>query len=167
MVVLDDLYRGHRAAVGAAVPFYEGKVGDRALVARIVREHKIEACVHFAALTYVGESVNEPERYYENNVEQGIALFGTLLAAGVRRVVFSSTCATYGDPDEIPIRETQKQWPKNPYGWSKLMLEQVLAAFDVAHGPEICGGCAISMRRERRSGWANFTSRSRIWCRAF
>jgi UDP-glucose 4-epimerase len=134
VVVLDDLYRGHRAALNKSVPFYEGKVGDRALIAQIAREHKIDACVHFAALTFVGESVNEPERYYENNVEQGIALFGALLAAGVRHIVFSSTCATYGDPDEIPIRETQRQWPKNPYGWSKLMLEQVLAAFDVAHG---------------------------------
>lgn len=134
VVVLDDLYRGHRAAVNAQVPFYEGKVGDRAQVTQITRDHKIEACVHFAALTYVGESVNEPERYFENNVEQGIALFGALLAAGVKRIVFSSTCATYGDPDEIPIRETQKQWPKNPYGWSKLMLEQVLAAYDLAHG---------------------------------
>jgi UDP-glucose 4-epimerase len=134
VVVLDDLYRGHRAALNEKVPFYEGKVGDRGLIARIAREHRIEACVHFAALTYVGESVNEPERYFENNVEQGIALFGALLGAGVKRIVFSSTCATYGDPDEVPIRETQRQWPKNPYGWSKLMLEQTLAAYDVGHG---------------------------------
>ncbi len=134
VVVLDDLYRGHRAALNEKVPFYEGKVGDRSLITRIVREHRIEACVHFAALTYVGESVNEPERYFENNVEQGIALFGALLGAGVKRIVFSSTCATYGDPDEVPIRETQRQWPKNPYGWSKLMLEQTLAAYDVGHG---------------------------------
>jgi UDP-glucose 4-epimerase len=134
VVVLDDLYRGHREALNESVPFYEGKVGDRSLVTRIVREHRIEACVHFAALTYVGESVKEPERYFENNVEQGIALFGALVQAGVKRIVFSSTCATYGDPDEIPIRETQRQWPKNPYGWSKLMLEQVLDSYDVAHG---------------------------------
>jgi UDP-glucose 4-epimerase len=134
VVVLDDLYRGHRAALNEKVPFYEGKVGDRGLIARIAREHRIEACMHFAALTYVGESVNEPERYFENNVEQGIALFGALLGAGVKRIVFSSTCATYGDPDEVPIRETQRQWPKNPYGWSKLMLEQTLAAYDVGHG---------------------------------
>src|ERR1700677_4680979 len=97
VVVLDDLYRGHRAALDPSVPFYEGKVGDRALVARIAAEHKIDACIHFAALAYVGESVSEPARYFENNVEQGIAFMGSLLAAGVRRVVFSSTCATYGE----------------------------------------------------------------------
>jgi UDP-glucose 4-epimerase len=134
VVVLDDLYRGHREALGASVPFYQGKVGDGALIAQIAREHKIDACVHFAALTFVGESVEQPERYYENNVAQGIAFLSALVAAGVRRVVFSSTCATYGDPDQVPISETQRQWPKNPYGWSKLMLEQVLAAMDTAHG---------------------------------
>jgi UDP-glucose 4-epimerase len=133
VVVLDDLVRGHRAAVNESVPFYEGKVGDRALIARIVREHNIESCVHFAALAYVGESVTEPERYFEDNVGQGIALLGALLQAGVRRFVFSSTCATYGEPKEIPIRETTPQWPKNPYGWSKLMMEQVLASYDLAH----------------------------------
>ena len=134
VVVLDDLYRGHRAALHPNVPFYEGKAGDRGLIARIAREHKLDACVHFAALAYVGESMIEPERYYENNVEQGIALLGALLQSGVRRFVFSSTCATYGDPEEIPIAETTRQWPKSPYGWSKLMLEQVLASYDMAHG---------------------------------
>lgn len=134
VVVLDDLVRGHRAAVNESVPFYEGKVGDRALIARIVREHNIESCVHFAALAYVGESVTEPERYFEDNVGQGIAMLGALLQAGVRRFVFSSTCATYGEPKEIPIRETTPQWPKNPYGWSKLVMEQVLASYDLAHG---------------------------------
>jgi UDP-glucose 4-epimerase len=137
VVVLDDLVRGHRAAVNESVPFYEGKVGDRALIARIVREHNIESCVHFAALAYVGESVTEPERYFEDNVGQGIALLGALLQAGVRRFVFSSTCATYGEPKEIPIRETTPQWPKNPYGWSKLMMEQVLASYDLAHSLKV------------------------------
>src|ERR1700722_13992214 len=96
VVVLDDLARGHRAAIGPAVPFYHGSIGDRALVARIAREHKLDACIHFAALAYVGESVTDPALYFENNVAQGIALFGELLQAGVRHVVFSSTCATYG-----------------------------------------------------------------------
>ena len=134
VVVLDDLYRGHRTALNPSVPFYEGKVGDRGLIARISREHKLDACVHFAALAYVGESMIEPERYYENNVAQGIALLGALLQVGVRRFVFSSTCATYGDPEVIPIVETMRQWPKSPYGWSKLMLEQVLASYGLAHG---------------------------------
>lgn len=134
VVVLDDLFRGHREALDPDVPFYHGRVGDRALVARIAAEHKIEACVHFAALAYVGESVSEPARYFENNVEQGIALFGALMDAGVRRVVFSSTCATYGVPQQVPIPETCPQWPVNPYGWSKLFLERILASYDVAHG---------------------------------
>jgi len=134
VVVLDDLFRGHREALAPDVPFYHGRVGDRALVARIAAEHKLEACVHFAALAYVGESVSEPARYYENNVEQGIALFGSLMDAGVQRVVFSSTCATYGVPQQVPIPETCPQWPVNPYGWSKLFLERILASYDVAHG---------------------------------
>jgi len=134
VVVLDDLFRGHREALDPEVPFYHGTVGDRGLVARIAAEHKVEACVHFAALAYVGESVSEPARYYENNVGQGIALFGALMDAGVRRVVFSSTCATYGLPQQVPIPETCPQWPVNPYGWSKLFLERILASYDVAHG---------------------------------
>ena len=84
VVVLDDLGRGHRSAVDRDVPFYHGRVGDRALVERITSEHKIDACVHFAALAYVGESVSEPAKYFENNVEQGVALMGALVAAGVK-----------------------------------------------------------------------------------
>jgi UDP-glucose 4-epimerase len=133
-VVLDDLARGHRAALDPDVPFYHGRVGDRDLVARITREHKIESCVHFAALAYVGESVSEPAKYYENNVEQGIALLSALMGAGVRRVVFSSTCATYGVPKQVPIPETCPQWPVNPYGWSKLFVERILASYDLAYG---------------------------------
>ncbi len=134
VVVLDDLGRGHRSAVKQDVPFYQGRVGDRALVARIAGEHKIEACVHFAALAYVGESVAEPQKYFENNVEQGVAMMGALVGAGVRRVVFSSTAATYGEPKEVPILESSQQWPVNPYGWSKLLMERVLASYDVAYG---------------------------------
>ena len=85
IVVLDDLYRGHRGALERGVPFYEGKVGDRALICRIAKEHPIESCIHFAALAYVGESVDDPAKYFENNVEQGTVFFGALLAAGVKR----------------------------------------------------------------------------------
>jgi UDP-glucose 4-epimerase len=134
VVVLDDLGRGHRSAVHRDVPFYHGRVGDRALVERIASEHKIEACVHFAALAYVGESVAEPIKYFENNVEQGVALMGALVKAGVKRVVFSSTCATYGEPKQVPIPESCPQWPVNPYGWSKLLMEQLLASYDGAYG---------------------------------
>ena len=134
VVILDNLFRGHRSSVDADVPFYHGRVGDRALVARILDQHGIDECVHFAALAYVGESVTEPEPYFENNVEQGIAFTDTLMKAGVRRIVFSSTCATYGETEKIPISETTPQWPKNPYGWSKLMMERILDALDHAHG---------------------------------
>jgi UDP-glucose 4-epimerase len=133
VVVLDNLSRGHRAAVDADVPFYEGDVGDRELVARACRDHGVESCVHFAALAYVGESVTEPKLYFENNVARGVALLDTLLGAGVRRFVFSSTCATYGEPARVPIDEGHPQQPTNPYGWSKLMMEQVLAAYDRAY----------------------------------
>jgi UDP-glucose 4-epimerase len=134
VVVLDDLRRGHRSAVSKDVAFYEGHVGDHALVARIAAEHKIESCLHFAALAYVGESVLEPAKYFENNLGQGIALMGVLLDAGVRRVVFSSSCATYGEPDQVSITEACRQWPTNPYGWSKLAMERLLHSYDRAYG---------------------------------
>jgi UDP-glucose 4-epimerase len=134
VVVLDNLSRGHRAAVPEDVPFYEGDVGDRALVGSILREHRVESCIHFAAFAYVGESVERPSLYFENNVSQGISLLGALVAGGVRRFVFSSTCATYGDPEVVPITEDAPQRPLNPYGWSKLMVERVLEAYDPAYG---------------------------------
>jgi UDP-glucose 4-epimerase len=132
-VVLDDLSRGHRGALDPGAAFYEGRTGDRALVARIAREHAVDACVHFAAFAYVGESVTEPARYYDNNFTQAQVLFETLVEAGVKRVVFSSTCATYGVPQEVPIPESHPQWPINPYGWSKLFVERMLADFDRAY----------------------------------
>jgi UDP-glucose 4-epimerase len=134
VVVLDDLFRGHRSAVDKQLPFYHGSVGDAALVERIAADHKISECVHFAALAYVGESVLEPAKYFENNVEQGISLISALMKAGVRRIVFSSTCATYGEPTQIPIAESCPQWPVNPYGWSKLIIERMLASYDPAYG---------------------------------
>jgi UDP-glucose 4-epimerase len=134
VVVLDDVARGHLGALAPRVPFYQGKVGDVSLLARVTSEHSIESCVHFAALAYVGESVLEPAKYFENNVEQGIVFFDQLFRAGVKRVVFSSTCATYGEPAQMPISENCPQWPVNPYGWSKLILERLLDAYDRAYG---------------------------------
>lgn len=133
VVVLDNLSRGHRQTVPDDVPFYRGDVGDRALVARIAHEHEIESCIHFAALAYVGESVAQPRRYFENNVEQGIALLSTLIDADVKRFIFSSTCATYGEPHYSPIDERHPQQPTNPYGWSKFFLEQILRSYDAAY----------------------------------
>jgi UDP-glucose 4-epimerase len=134
VVVLDDLRRGHRAAVSDGVAFYQGRVGDRQLVQSICAEHEIKSCIHFAALAYVGESVTDPRLYFENNVGQGLALLDTLVTAGVRRFVFSSTCATYGEPTQVPINEEHSQRPTNPYGWSKLIMEKILQAWDDALG---------------------------------
>src|SRR5262249_24494097 len=130
VAVLDNLSRGHREAVHPDAHFYQGNIGDGELLRRIAQEHQLESCIHFAAFAYVGESVAEPERYFENNVEQGIALLETLSKAGVRRFVFSSSCATYGEPQEIPIPEEHPQQPTNPYGASKLTIERVLADYD-------------------------------------
>jgi UDP-glucose 4-epimerase len=133
-VVLDDLVRGHRAALHESVPFYEGVTGDRTLVKEICDEYEIEACIHFAALAYVGESVADPKLYFEKNVEHGLALLDVLLGAGLRRFVFSSTCATYGEPQSVPIDENHPQQPTNPYGLTKLIMEKVLRAYDDAYG---------------------------------
>jgi UDP-glucose 4-epimerase len=133
VVVLDNLSRGYRAAVPPDVPFYQGNIGDRKLVQRIASEHQIDACIHFAAFAYVGESVEQPALYFENNVEQGIALLDGLITAGVRRLVFSSTCATYGEPQQIPIPETHPQAPTNPYGWSKLFMERIMESYGLAY----------------------------------
>jgi len=136
VVVLDNLSRGHREALAPSIPFYQGNVGDAALLDSIAREHPIDSCIHFAAFAYVGESVKQPELYFENNVIQGLALLSGLLRAGVRRIVFSSSCVTYGEPETVPIKEESRQWPTSPYGWSKLLFERALASYKVAHGVE-------------------------------
>ncbi|HTK90565.1 MAG TPA: UDP-glucose 4-epimerase GalE [Verrucomicrobiae bacterium] len=134
VVVLDNLSRGHRAAVARLVPFYLGDVGDAALVARIARTHALEACLHFAAFAYVGESMTAPSLYFGNNVAQGVSFLDTLVKAGVRRLVFSSSCATYGDPGAGALKEDTPQWPSNPYGWTKFVMERMLETYDRAYG---------------------------------
>ena len=134
VVVLDDLSKGHRAAVEPDVPFYEGKTGDAALVRRIVAEHGVEACIHFAASIEVGESVTAPAWYFENNVVNALALLNALREGGVERFVFSSTAAVYGEPKQNPIPEEHPLWPTNPYGWSKFTVERILESFDRAYG---------------------------------
>jgi UDP-glucose 4-epimerase len=134
VVVLDNLVYGHKQAVFADTPFYEGNIGDRELLRRITGEHEIEDCVHFAAYAYVGESVEKPGLYYENNVAQGLRLLDSLIEANVRRIVFSSTCATYGEPQKLPLDETHPQAPTSPYGASKLFMERIMRDYDTAHG---------------------------------
>ncbi len=133
-VVLDNLVFGHRAAVGAEVPFYQGDLGDAVFVGQVLEAEKIELVMHFAAFAFVGESVENPLKYYENNLAKPITLLKTMVTHGVGKFVLSSTCATYGVPAELPIVEDMPQNPINPYGQSKLDLENVLRATAVAHG---------------------------------
>ncbi len=132
-VVLDNLVHGQRANVRWG-PFFHGDVADSELVGRIVREHDIRALVHFAAYAYVGESMQQPEKYFDNNVGRGLRLLQAARENGVRHVVFSSTCAVYGLPEKIPIDERQPLRPVNPYGETKLMVERALHWLGVSHG---------------------------------
>lgn len=134
VVVLDDLSEGHRDAVAADAVLIEGRAGDIDLVRDVVERHEVDACVHFAAFTAVGDSVANPAKYFENNVIQGVALFTALVDAGVRTIVLSSTAAVYGEPDDVPIPETAPLRPTNPYGRTKRFLEEVLADYETAYG---------------------------------
>lgn len=133
-VVLDNLVYGHRQAVDAKVPFHEANLGDEAAVGRILREEKIDVVMHFAAFCYVGESVTDPLKYYFNNSVATLHLLRAMLAAGVKKFVFSSTCATFGVPASLPIHENLPQAPINPYGQTKLDIEHALKALASAHG---------------------------------
>ena len=133
-VILDNFVYGHRAAVPARVTLHEANLGDEAAVGRILREEQIEVVMHFAAYCYVGESVTNPMKYYFNNVVAPLHLLQAMLAAGVKKFVFSSTCATFGIPASLPIHETLPQAPINPYGQTKLDLENVLKSLAHAHG---------------------------------
>ncbi len=133
-VVLDNLVYGHRAALADGVPFYEANLGDEAAVGKILRDEQIELVMHFAAYCYVGESVTEPLKYYFNNVSATLHLLNAMLAAGVKKFVFSSTCATFGVPETLPIHENLPQAPINPYGQTKLDIENALKALAHANG---------------------------------
>ena len=136
VVVVDNLVYGHRDIVEQVlkVELQVGDIGDRAFLDSIFSTYAIEAVIHFAAYAYVGESVTDPAKYYQNNVAGTLNLLMAMRAASVNKLVFSSTCATYGVPDSLPITETHLQRPINPYGKSKLMVEQMLSDFDTAYG---------------------------------
>lgn len=133
-VILDNLSCGHREAVAQDLPFYQGDLGDEPLVEEILRRHSIEVVMHFAAYALVGESVTDPLKYYRNNLSQPIGLLAAMLRCGVRRFVFSSTCATYGIPAALPITEDLPQAPINPYGQTKLDFERALSSCAAAYG---------------------------------
>ena len=130
-ITIDNLSYGQRSAVRWG-PFIEGDLADDDLVRRVLRDYRIQAVVHFAAFAYVGESMYEPGRYFQNNVSNSVGLLNSMQAEGVEHIVFSSTCATYGVPDVTPIDEHHPQRPVNPYGESKLTVERVLHWFSQA-----------------------------------
>jgi UDP-glucose-4-epimerase GalE len=131
-VAVDNLYRGHRQAVHPAALFYDLDLADTRGLEHVLRRHAIDCVMHFAALAYVGESVTDPLSYYHNNTAGTVSLLRATDAAGVGRLVFSSTCATYGEPQTMPIVETTPQQPINPYGWSKWCVERVLKDYAAA-----------------------------------
>lgn len=134
-IALDNLMYGHRQAVRWG-PFVEGSIADTTLLRGIFSEYHIMAVMHFAAFCYVGESVTEPAKYYRNNVADTIALLQTMIEHSVSNFIFSSSCAVYGEPVEIPITEQHPRAPINPYGRTKLMVEQILNDFKNAYGLE-------------------------------
>jgi UDP-arabinose 4-epimerase len=134
-VTFDNLGSGHERAVKWG-PLERGDIADRKRLDEVMAKHRPTAVMHFAAFAYVGESVENPGKYYRNNVGGSLTLLEAMRDHGIGRIVFSSTCATYGLPDGLPITEATPQRPINPYGASKLMVEQMLADFGQAHGIE-------------------------------
>ncbi len=135
VVVVDNLVTGHRAAVHPDAVFYEGDLADQDFMRQVFKENPdIDAVIHFAAYSLVAESMAEPLKYFDNNTAGMIRLLEVMREVGVKSIVFSSTAATYGIPEEIPIRETTPQKPINPYGESKLMMETIMKWADQAYG---------------------------------
>lgn len=133
VIVYDNLQRGNADAVVAGT-LVQGDLHDRDRLDQVFSEHDIAAVMHFAALAYVGESVTDPALYYQNNVGGTLSLLESMRAHQVSKLVFSSTCATYGEPDKLPITEQTSQTPINPYGQSKLMVEHMLRDYATAYG---------------------------------
>jgi len=132
-IALDNLARGHAQAVRWG-PLEAHSLADTDAVRRALQRHRVVAAVHLAAYAYVGESVAAPEIYFENNVIGSLRLLDSILSAGVQHLVFSSTCAIYGEPHDLPIAEDHPQSPLSPYGHSKLFVERVLQSYGAAHG---------------------------------
>ena len=134
VTVLDNLTEGHRTAVDRRANFVQGDLADKAAVSDLIRTERPEAVMHFAANALVGESMQDPYKYFYNNVSCGLNLLHAMVENGVKRFVFSSTCATYGTPETVPIDELAPQNPINPYGESKLIFEKILRWFGQIHG---------------------------------
>jgi UDP-glucose 4-epimerase len=134
VTVFDNLSEGHRGAVDPRADLVLGDLADLSAITRALRDSGASAVMHFAASALVGESMADPGKYFRNNVANGVNLLEAMVAAGVRRMVFSSSCATFGVPERVPIDESLPQRPINPYGESKLMFERVLGWYDELHG---------------------------------
>ena len=132
-ITFDNMVYGHEWAVKWG-PLVKGDILDGDTLDAVFKQYAPLAVLHFAAFAYVGESVSDPEKYYRNNVMGTLSLLSAMRRAGCKNIVFSSTCATYGVPNELPLREDHPQKPINPYGWTKLMMEQTLSDFDTAYG---------------------------------
>ncbi|MDE1467255.1 UDP-glucose 4-epimerase GalE [Aurantiacibacter sp. D1-12] len=138
VAVIDNLSTGFKFAIPDGVPLYEGDIEDADLLARIFAEQGTQAVMHFAGSIIVPESVEDPLKYYHNNTVKSRALVEAVVKAGVPHFIFSSTAATYGIPEESPVREDTPKAPINPYGWSKLMTEQMLSDVAAAHDMNYC-----------------------------
>lgn len=132
-VILDNLYKGHREAARWG-KFVEGDIGQFDLVTDLIAKEKIEAVIHLAAHSLVGESVHNPAKYFRNNIGNGQVLLDAMVAGGVKYIVFSSTAAVYGEPETVPIPEDHPKRPTNPYGFSKLTFEGILRFYEEAYG---------------------------------
>lgn len=132
-VVFDNLEKGHREMVHGSATFVEGDLADRDLLAETLRSYEIDAVIHMAAYSLVGESVKHPSKYYRNNVLNGIQLLDAMVDTGVKKLVFSSTAAVYGEPAKQPIEESDRTTPTNPYGETKLAFENALNWYDSAY----------------------------------
>lgn len=133
VVVVDNLVYGHKEAVLTS-NFEQIDLCDKVSIDKVFKKYKIDAVIHFAAYTYVGESVTNPQKYYWNNVVNTLNLLDTMVSNNVKNIVFSSTCATYGNPQYTPIDEKHPQSPINPYGKTKFMMEQIMADYETAYG---------------------------------
>jgi UDP-glucose 4-epimerase len=134
VVIFDNLTEGHRGAVDSRATFFEGELADRARIQAALSDSRPDAVMHFAANALVGESMRDPSKYFRNNICNGLNLLDAMIATGIQRIVFSSTCAIFGLPDRLPIDETTPARPINPYGESKLAFEKILQWYDRIHG---------------------------------
>jgi len=134
VIVADNLVYGHKEALDTKIPFYKADLEDINTLRPIFKQHQIDGVLHFAAYTYVGESVQNPQKYYKNNLKGTINLLEVMLENNVKKIVFSSTCATYGNPQYMPMDEKHPQAPINPYGKSKYMVEQIFKDYAYAYG---------------------------------